>query len=514
MARTELASRVRPSAAPRGAGVAPTALRRQAVSWPGAVVAGLTLVALLLRLVLLRDSLFGDELYMFRIVHDRTLADVLSVVRETEKTPPLFFVVEWGAVKVGDPTVWLRVPSLIFGTALVPLAYILGLRTVGRAAALVASAILAIDPFAIFYATEGRAYALLAFLAGLSTLSLLSALETDRRRWWIAYVLTTLAILYTHYMGVFVVAAQAGWAFWVHHERRRELLVANGLITLALLPWIPSFLVQLRHSDDQARRIALIEAPSVEQFAEINGQAMFGHPLLTLGDLPGRGAVAVGAGVILGAAVAAAIRAWRRRGDLRMASPIALLSLLAIATPTGVALYSVVRPHMSFLLARNLSPSLPAVALLVGWLLASLGRRAAIPAVAVSLCVLGVGAAQMLEDDHRRPSYRDVARFIEARARPGDPVIDYSILQGPLALPVYFERSHPIFRSGETEDRAWKRGRRGARVFVIFPTPGAFEGVRRLGPRAGPGKQFVLVRQRRYPGVVPVLAGEYAFRRQ
>ena len=180
-----------------------------------AVVGGLTLLALALRLPLMRDSLLGDELIMYGIVHDHGLGDVLSVVRDTEKTPPLHFALAWAAAHIGDPTWSVRLPSLLSGIALVPLGYALGLRTAGRAAGLVAAAILALQPYSMFYATEARAYAVVALLAGLSTLCLLRALDTRSRWWWAAYALAVLGVAYTHYIGIFVLAAQAGWAFWV-----------------------------------------------------------------------------------------------------------------------------------------------------------------------------------------------------------------------------------------------------------------------------------------------------------
>jgi hypothetical protein len=480
------------------------------------VVGALTVVALALRLPPMRDALVGDELFMFRIVHDRSLGDAWHVIRETEKTPPLFFLFAWGAAKLGDPTLWIRLPSLVFGTALVPLAYLLGLRTVGRAAGVVAAAFIALGPFSIFYATEGRAYSAIAFLAALSTLCLLHALDTNRRRWWVAYGLAVLAVVYTHYIGIFVLLAQAAWAFWVYRERLRELIVVHGLALLAFVPWIPSYLLQQSHSSDEARRIAAFAPPSLEYLAEITARVQVGHPFIGLKDLPGRAVATLAVGVIVLAAAAAVVRLWRRgRGALRLSSPVVLIGLLAVATPAGVALISV-RPGMSFMLARNLSPSLVAIALLVAWLLVSLHRRAAIPAVAVVLAALTIGAVQTLDRDNRRPAYRDVAHFIDARARPGDPVIQHFFVDPGKALgrilAVNFDRPHPLFPTGMSEAPAWKRGRRGAHVFVVLELPGFFRESRHLPRLAGPGNSFIRVAERRYPGIARVLVAEYELR--
>ena len=84
--------------------------------------------------------------------------------------------------------VLVRTPSFVASVATVPLIYLLGLRTVGRGAALVAAASFALSPFEIFYATENRAYALVAALVVLSMLSLLALANERRRRWWALYV--------------------------------------------------------------------------------------------------------------------------------------------------------------------------------------------------------------------------------------------------------------------------------------------------------------------------------------
>src|SRR2546421_3593756 len=93
--------------------------RREALS-PWLVVGALTLAAFGLRLPGMGQSLAGDELYTFDIVRQSNLADVLKAVHDTSITPPLHYVIAWAAVKLGEPTVWVRVPSLLAGTATVP----------------------------------------------------------------------------------------------------------------------------------------------------------------------------------------------------------------------------------------------------------------------------------------------------------------------------------------------------------------------------------------------------------
>jgi hypothetical protein len=111
---------------------------------PAAVVAGLTLLALGLRAPQLDQSLFGDELPALWVIADRSLAGVFVALRDgPDPNPPLFFLLAWLSAKLGDPTVWLRLPSLVFAAALVPATYVLGRMTVGRVAGLAGSAVVA-----------------------------------------------------------------------------------------------------------------------------------------------------------------------------------------------------------------------------------------------------------------------------------------------------------------------------------------------------------------------------------
>lgn len=477
------------------------------------MVAGLTVLALALRLVLLRDSLLGDELILFRAVHDRPLGDTLHVIRETEKTPPLHFLLAWAAARVGDPTLTIRLPSLLAGVALVPGVFLLGRETVSRRAGLIAAAIAALQPFAIFYATEARAYALIALLALASTLCLLRALDTGRVLWWIAYAAAVLAAAYTHYIAAFVLVAQAGWALWVHRDRLRELLVVHGAILLGYLPWLPSFLVQRSHAGDEASRIAQLAPPSPGYFLRANAQVLFGEPFVSLRAVPGR--VALVALLAICAAGLVTVLARVARGA-RPAPRTVLVVLLALATPAGIAVLSL-PPDQSFLLPRNMSASAPALAVCLGALIAALGRRAAPIAAAVALAALAVGVVGAFQPEHRRSDYRAAARWVQARAQPADPVIQHLfVAEGdPLAdvLRINFSRPQPVLPAGGAEeDAAWARARETGRAFVVYSLPGAFKRARHLERFDGPGDAFELRAEQRYAGLEDLLVGEYRLR--
>lgn len=152
------------------------------------IVAAITLVGLALRIANLDQSLFGDELFAYyEIVPESSLDGVVVAVRHgPELNPPLYFLVAWLANKLGgDPFVLLRLPSIVAGTLAIPIVYMVGIHAVGRRAALVATALFALSPFAIFYSTEARPYSLMGFFVLVSTLALLRAVSTRKVVWWI-----------------------------------------------------------------------------------------------------------------------------------------------------------------------------------------------------------------------------------------------------------------------------------------------------------------------------------------
>ena len=303
-----------------------------------AAILTLTVVALSLRVHAIDQTLGGDEIHTYGVVHGRPLGGMLDELRHGgEVSPPLYFLLAWSGAKIGDPTVWMRIPSLVFSTAAVPLTYLLGCRTVGRRAAALGAALLALSPCALAYAVEARPYATLMFLIVLSSLLLLHAVQSQSRSAWALYALSAVAILYTHYFGAFAVAAQAAWALWMSPERWRIVLVTYGLIALALIPWVSSIADQRPNHADILAYVPLTPDWVGAQSAKV----LPGHPGFPGKDIPGTAAQSAFIVVVGIAALLALLRVVRRRRwrSLR-GSPRSLPALLAVGTGLGLLLLS------------------------------------------------------------------------------------------------------------------------------------------------------------------------------
>jgi hypothetical protein len=469
-------------------------------------VAGLTVIAFGLRALVVGQPAVYDELYLYRIVHDHGLGHVIRVVHDTESTPPLYFLLAWASDQIiGDGFFAIKLPSLLLGTATVPLIYLFGVRTVGRTAALIGAAIFALSSFEIFYATEGRAYATIAFLSVASTLTLLRMLEDERRSRAVIFGLVTLALLYTHYTAVFVLGVQLAWALWFHRDRVRRLLAVHAAIALAYVPWIPSFIFQSH--DSAADRVEALYKLTPSSYVRGLGQAWIGHPFLPLKHVPGRlGGALIGAGLVGSAAAAVADR-LSAHGRLRCRREALLVFLLALATPVCALLYSL--GPSSVFLPRYMSASVPAAVLATGAVVAA-ARRPVTLAVACAAVLAGfvIGAVRTVEPESRRPDFRAAAHELDHVARPGDPVIELTIFKGPPAeeLGFSFRRRHDYFPSSRPLEPAFARGQSAGRLFIVIVKEAEgylqFFGLRQRG--------FDLIARRSYPGFQHVMLLTYA----
>jgi len=174
-------------------------------------VLGLTLLGAALRFPTLdRQSFWLDELVTVSLL-DHGLGDVLREVPRSEATPFVYYVVAWAWGSLfGLGEVGIRTLSALAGTATIPVAYGAGAVLVSRRAGLVAAALVAVNPFLVWYSQEARSYALLALLGAGTVLAFGHALRGSGR--WLAgwAVISALAIA-THYYALFLVGAEVVW---------------------------------------------------------------------------------------------------------------------------------------------------------------------------------------------------------------------------------------------------------------------------------------------------------------
>jgi uncharacterized membrane protein len=441
-----------------------------------AAVMMLTVLAFVLRASQLRQSLVGDEVFTYQDILGRSFGAVLTTVHAGgENSPPLFFLLAWMSAKLGDPTVWIRVPSLVLGTATVPVVYALGRETVGRLAGLIGAAILAITPFAVYYGIEARPYATMTFLVAVSTLALVKAVRTRSNWWWLLYVLAAAGAAYTHYTSIFVLGLQALWSLWVCRGRTREPLIAAVAIFVLYIPWLPHLRGKLLGV------IGLLYPITVQRVLTDPLRPIPGHPAAPLRAIPTIGGLVVFGVCVIAGLVAVYVR-WRIDRP-RPRSEVLLIVLLALASPIGLLLYS--ETMTDIWLPRGLSASMPATAIILGALLASLPRPAAVIAVVAVVAVLVAGTLRSFDAAYARGPYRTIAQYLDRAAGPRDPITIVSIPGQPAVLAQLHKKHWVIPDLTAT----WRSVPFGQTAYLVLDDVLAHQ--LKIGTPHPPGLQFV-----------------------
>jgi uncharacterized membrane protein len=214
------------------------AVRVRSIAPEAWIAAGIVVIAAAIRIIVINNQSFWWDEALTSYESTQPFGSMISTVLHVETTPPLYFVLIWVWAHVfGSGTIALRAVSTIAGIALVPIAYLCGKELVSRWAGVVAAALVALNPFMIWYSQEARAYMLLAALTGASFLWFLRARREPSRRnlvWWT--VLSSLAVM-THFFAGFAIAPEAVWLLWIW--RRRAVLAAVAVVAVVQVAMLP-----------------------------------------------------------------------------------------------------------------------------------------------------------------------------------------------------------------------------------------------------------------------------------
>lgn len=271
--------------------------------------------------------------------------------------PPLYYLLLrcWLAV-AGESIFAVRLLSALLGILTVAAAIVLYRPLLPRPRHLAFVLLVAVSYGGVYFAQEGRSYALLLLLALIMTaaalrLALLRA-SPDERAWNRALGLLAAASLlaaYTHYFGVVLGVGTFGVVLATATGSRQRLarLAAAGLVVgVGLAPWLAAHLSRLGDRIDGAFWIGQGEgwyAWNLAWFAKLS----FGHPLAI---------------VLLVAGAASALRARHLDTGVRLPALVCL---------TGTVFLGLVDAHTPVTTGRNLIVFLPALYLLAAAVMAA-----------------------------------------------------------------------------------------------------------------------------------------------
>jgi 4-amino-4-deoxy-L-arabinose transferase-like glycosyltransferase len=379
----------------------------------------LTLVALALRLnglVTPTRDLWIDETFSVWLATLPPL-DALRTIAAIDQHPPLYALLLHLWLLPGENPWWTRLLSVLLGAATIPVGYRIGQASGGRWQGLLAASLLGVSPLLVRYSQEARMYALVIFLVALATFFLIEAVERRRRPAWIGYGITTLLLVYTHNIALFVLPGQALFVLWSERRRRAGALgpfaATLVLIGVVWLPWLPTLLHQsagvIQRFWTQSPPIGQVAGTELDLFDDFipSGATIVGL------NVPLTTGLTVVAAVLFAGLVALGLAAgWRRHS---------LLFLGSFAVPVGIDLVlSFWRPIFEERVL--IYTSIGALMLVASGLACSRLGRARLPVVALVLA-LNLASLANYSVTFQKERWRDATALLAQQARPGDLIL-------------------------------------------------------------------------------------------
>ncbi|MBC3949964.1 glycosyltransferase family 39 protein [Pseudomonas folii] len=203
---------------------------------------------------IINSSIWFDEAYS--VLVSETTPSLIWFHSAQDVHPPLYyFLLHFWMRFFGDSVFSVRVMSALIGTLTVPISVWLVGMIASRRAAILAGFLSALLPIAVRYSQEARMYALLALCCVAATLALVYWVKNPtHHRYLFVYTLLMAAGFYTHYFAGPCLFAHWVYLLFIHDNgqlfvRKQAWWMSNLAIAVLYLPWIPSLIAQLGHTN-------------------------------------------------------------------------------------------------------------------------------------------------------------------------------------------------------------------------------------------------------------------------
>lgn len=397
------------------------------------LLAAIVLLALADRLAGAGARLSGDEGYTWLVASAPSAGSFLHRLASFENTPPLYYLLAAPLNGVGAG--WLRLPSVLAGTATVAVLYAIVRPLLGTRVALLAALALAVLPEQAAFGADARGFVLCELWLLVALWAAARLAQGRDRRWWWLWGAASVAAIYSEYYAPLFLALVICALLVLGRPARGEVLLCGLAPWLAFLPWIG----QLADSLDQSgvTKTTLVGVyPSPAALRDVLVTSFFGRY--------GRSGSAVAGylelAALAGALAAAGVSLWRRAdGDRRVVAWL----VMAVGAAT-FALHALI-PALggpALFAERYLVVVVPLGVVVLAGALALQGRPGWLAAGASLLLVSGgaVSGVRRLRDDSQPDPARYRALIADAGARTvltnGAAVVYYLRDRRPVLAPV------------------------------------------------------------------------------
>lgn len=208
------------------------------------IMAALTLAAALLRVFPLSQSLWQDEIGVYKTFMEPGILATIYPKSSMGSHPLMQILVTLFTNVVGVNEITLRLPVFMFAVATIPLLYFVSIKISGqRIVAVVAAVFMTINSYHIYYSFQMRGYALLIFFCILSVYLFIRLLYSFNKQIRLLYILTSIMLVYTHMWALYLVIAQqiVLVVFLLYQLRKRDS--QNFFPTANVAKYLESFIL-------------------------------------------------------------------------------------------------------------------------------------------------------------------------------------------------------------------------------------------------------------------------------
>ena len=209
-----------------------------------------TLAAAVLRILFIDSkSLWLDEAFTASRV-TLPLGELLKVIVNGRMNMSLYYLMVAGwASAVGSSEFMLRLPSAVFGTATVPLVYVLGTELWDRRTGLMAAMLVTVNATSIQYSQTARSYTMFVAFATLASIFFIRSTKRDASSRRLAgYVVSGTFTVYSHLFGIFALPSQWLSLFFFRPDRKMAIRLTVCIVTIGLLS-VPAFFFSISSHD-------------------------------------------------------------------------------------------------------------------------------------------------------------------------------------------------------------------------------------------------------------------------
>jgi hypothetical protein len=193
---------------------------------------------ILLRLYQIDYNFDGDEIFSVRAASG-SFSHMIGVSIKDRPHPPLHNILLFLWIKVwGNSEASARVLSVLASLFFLLVLYRLALLLMPIGSALFVLSICSLSPFFIYFGQQARPYSLTCLFAAISVFLLLKIQKKPSTKNAVLYFSSCTALVYTQYMGMFIVLPQLAAVFFSKIPSKKKILFYGCAGMLSIIFWI------------------------------------------------------------------------------------------------------------------------------------------------------------------------------------------------------------------------------------------------------------------------------------